>query len=155
MPAIDLKEILLEATNEVLEVMFFTGVEDQNALDDSVPKVAAELGFHGQPSGRFGVNVSLEAGKQIAANFLGLDEATDSQAAEVVCELSNMLCGSVLSRIEAGARFELLHPEIDSSGLSWRDRPGAIGWTFGLSEGVITVWMALNGSIICLPAPPD
>jgi CheY-specific phosphatase CheX len=152
MPEIDFQQIFLEAASEVLETMFFAGVEERPATDEGVPQVAAELGFHGSPSGRFGVQVSFETGREIAANFLGLDEATDAQVAEVVCELSNMLCGSVLSRIEAGARFELLHPEPDNSDLTWRERPGAVGYTFGVGEGAITMWISLSGSIAAMPA---
>jgi CheY-specific phosphatase CheX len=152
MQPIEIQKIFLESASEVLETMFFTGIEDENASDADITKVSAELGFNGHPSGKFGVQVPLETGRLIAANFLGSEEITDAQVAEVVGELSNMLCGSVLSRLEAGARFELFHPEIDLGNLSWHERPEAVGCTFGLGEGTITMWIVLNESNVACPA---
>ena len=37
---------------------------------------------------------------------------SSERAGEVVCELANMLCGSVLSRMDATAVFELSCPEL-------------------------------------------
>src|SRR6516165_5606341 len=116
---VDLQQIFLESAGEVLETMFFTGIESEGAGELPAAQVSSELVFRGVRSGKFGVQVPLETGLQIAANFLGADAVTRAQVDEVVCELCNMLCGSVLSRLEAGARFELLHPEVDPDNLSW------------------------------------
>ncbi len=140
----DLQQVFLESASEVLETMFFTGVEDENADDENVSKVSSVLGFNGKMSGKFGVQVPIHTGQAIAANFLGFDEVTDNQVADVVCELSNMLCGSVLSRLESGARFELLHPELDHRNLTWKERANAVGYTFGLGEGSMTIWMTIQ-----------
>ena len=82
----------------------------------------------------------------MAANFLGLDEndIAESQVAEVTCELTNIICGSVLTRLEHGARFELLHPEIDPKNTDWRQLDQAFGCTFGIDEGSLTVWIAVE-----------
>ena len=68
MQQIDLQQIFLESANEVLETMFFIGIESENAGDELVPQVSAELSFHGVRSGKFGVqhricNVSVWHGK--------------------------------------------------------------------------------------------
>lgn len=149
---LDLQQVFLESAGEVLETMFFTGIETEAGSDVPAPQVSAELVFRGVRSGKFGVQVPLETGQQIAANFLGADEVTSHQVDEVLCELCNMLCGSVLSRLEEGARFELLHPEIDINNLSWHDRLDAVGYTFGLDEGAITMWMVLDESGVAVPA---
>jgi len=149
---VDLQQIFLESASEVLETMFFTGIESEAGSDLPVPQVSAELVFRGVQSGKFGVQVPLETGQQIAANFLGADEVTSPQVDEVLCELCNMLCGSVLSRLEAGARFELLHPEVDPNNLSWHNRLDAVGYTFGLDEGAITLWMVLDEPGVGVPA---
>jgi chemotaxis protein CheY-P-specific phosphatase CheC len=152
MRSTDLQQIFLESASEVLETMFFTGVVDDSAEQESVRVVSAELTFHGNPSGRFGVQVPYKTGRTIAASFMGADECdvSEAQINEVICELSNMICGSVLSRIEAGARFELLHPEIDEHNADWHHIPHAVGYTFGLEDGTMTLWIQeAKPSLVC------
>lgn len=108
----DFHQIFLESASEVLETMFFTAVLGDHAEAELAGMVAVALGFHGDSSGKFGIAVPAQTGRQIAANFLGLDEVSDAQVVEVVGELSNMLCGTVLSRFSNGSRFELQHPEM-------------------------------------------
>jgi CheY-specific phosphatase CheX len=146
MPRTDLQQIFLESASEVLETMFFTGVADENGEEHGQSLLSAELAFHGNPSGQFGVRMPDSTGRLIAASFLGLDESeiSERQVADVVCELSNMFCGSVLSRIEEGARFELTHPEIDPANSDWHQRSNAVGYTFGIEEGSVTLWIALE-----------
>lgn len=140
---IDIQQVFLEAASEVLETMFFTGIAEENGVESDTALISAELTFRGRPSGRFGVRVPPAAGRLIAASFLGLDESEVSQrqVEDVICELTNMFCGTVLSRIEAGARFELMHPTIDRSNCDWRKLPNAVGHTFGIEEGTVTLWM--------------
>jgi CheY-specific phosphatase CheX len=73
-----------------------------------------ELTFEGEPSGALFLSLSAPAARQIAADFLGIDESAVSaaQTADVVCELANMICGSVLSRVESAARFRLASPRV-------------------------------------------
>lgn len=146
MPQIDVQRIFLESASEVLETMFFTGVAEDDIQEDTALLLCAELTFHGSPSGRFGVRVPSTTARLIAASFLGLDESEleGRQVADVVCELTNMFCGSVLSRVEAGARFELMHPEITPEPEDWRQLPNAIGCTLGIEEGTVTLWMTMG-----------
>ena len=148
MPQIDVQRIFLESASEVLETMFFTGVADEDMQEESDALICSELTFHGSPSGRFGVRVPAHTARTIAASFLGLDESEvlPSQVADVICELTNMFCGSVLSRVEAGARFELMHPEITSVNEDWRQLPNAMGCTLGIEEGTVTLWMTTDGN---------
>lgn len=136
----DVREVFLSSAAEVLETMFFTGVMEREATESDVRLVAAELMFSGKPSGRFGVRMPFETGRAIAVNFLGEDEVGERQVEEVVAELSNMLCGSVLSRLEAGVRFELSHPVLQSN-TPWQQHPASIGHTFALEEGTLTMWL--------------
>ena len=146
MPQVSMQKIFLESASEVLETMFFTGVAEENTEQEGDSPISAELTFHGKPSGRFGVRMPSATGRLIAASFLGLDESevAEQQVTDVVGELTNMFCGSVLSRIEAGARFELMHPEIDSANRNWRTLPNTVGYTFAIEEGTVTLWMALE-----------
>jgi CheY-specific phosphatase CheX len=157
MPLTDIEEIFLESASEVLETMFFTGVEAAIPFAEAAgsphsPLLSAELAFRGSVSGTFGVRVSLQSARMIAANFLGSEETSDSQAAEVVCELSNMLCGSVLSRLEGDARFELEHPELDPANTDWRTYQDAVGRTFATQEGALTMWIVFDAPDWARPA---
>ena len=146
MPQTDMQRVFLESVGEVLETMFFTGVVEEEAKEENPTIVSAGLAFHGNLSGRFGVRVPHSTGRQMASSFLGLDEdeLSEEQIGDVVCELTNMICGSVLSRVEAGARFELMHPEVDPQSVDWREYKNAVGSTFGLEEGTITTWITLE-----------
>lgn len=110
-------EVLAIATEEVLETMFFSTVfaepEDTAA---SLPEdsVTAQVRFRGNPGGVFAVGLALPAAQSVAENFLGIEPGsiTHEQVCGVVREMANMICGSVLTRIESDTLFELLAPEI-------------------------------------------
>jgi Chemotaxis phosphatase CheX len=140
----DLRQIFLESADEVLGAMFFTAVSADACEEPGVDHIAAELAFRGSPCGRFGIELPAGTARVMAANFLGLeeDEISASQIDEVACELTNIICGSVLSRIEADARFELDHPKNTTS----PEPDNAFRCTFGLDEGSLTVWMATGSS---------
>ena len=137
---------LLTATQEVLETMFFTTVIGEgSASQEIVDARTARLCFRGDPSGGFGVSVSMNSARKIAANFIGSetpDELTASEIEDVVGELANMLCGSVLSGIRSGSHFDLTHPELFSEEL---DVPaGAICSRIELEEGTLVSWLQLS-----------
>ena len=142
-PVSDVAAILLESSSEVLETMFFATV-----LGDAPPEAlqnctGARLHYRGSPSGTFGVRVTQQSARTIAAGFLGIDDesVSEGQIGEVICELANMLCGSVLSRLERDARFDLSHPELD---LSAAPAEFAMSRTFELEDGAIQVWMEME-----------
>jgi CheY-specific phosphatase CheX len=144
MPVEDLERHLRPACEEVLETMFFTSVMDTAAksteCDD--PLIAFRLTFSGARSGAFEVRTSEASARSLAAGFLGEIEAdvTGERAGEVVCELANMLCGSVLSRMDAAAVFELSHPEPAEP----RIEAGSAVCRFQLPEGTFEVAVLLD-----------
>ena len=105
---------LAESVQEVLEKMFFVDLADSPPGETPAGGIAAELNFDGNPPGSFRLVLDQAAARSAAADFLGEDpaELSDEQMNEVVCELSNMICGSVLSRIESTATFRLSKPAI-------------------------------------------
>ncbi len=120
MPEGKLDQVLFDAAAEVLETMFFT-----STLGDAEPTgaaaadwLSAALSFRGGLRGRLRVRVPRHTARGLAAGFLGVEEAavTAAQVGQVVCELANMLCGSVLSRLEEGALFELDSPALEPPG---------------------------------------
>src|SRR5580698_7386137 len=102
---------LRESTVEVLEKMFF--ISDVGGpvpeSDSAAPEIAARLTFDGSLPGWLALRMSKMAARSIAADFLGeeVETLTDRQEKEMVCELANMICGSVLSRAENETTFHL------------------------------------------------
>lgn len=117
-----IRQALRDSVNEVLERMFFVETQGEcadpecaePAGDAPADEIAAALTFQGEPPGALLLRLTSGAARQIAADFLGIDEAevSDVQTSEVVRELANMICGSVLSRVESAAAFHLAAPRI-------------------------------------------
>src|SRR5690348_7671396 len=114
MPVTELDQWLADGAAEVLETMFFTSLAEEPEAPPlaNAPSVCARVSFRGAPSGKLGIRAPVETGRRIASNFLGLEEqaVTETQIADVIGELSNMVCGWVLSRLESHTIFELQHP---------------------------------------------
>ena len=156
----EIQEALATAVEEVLETMCFLGVDASG--EGSIPPQAgdawesqgegaeqnltSELRFEGHTSGIFRVSVPLRLAHAAGAGFLGLDEpaATDAQAAEVVCELANMFCGSVLGRLEHTTIFRLSHPELIPAPRHAHLEPLDNTRWFDTGEGVLTVSLTLQ-----------
>ena len=103
------------SAESVLGTMFFT--DPISAPDIAIENgLRATLDFRGAPPGRFELLISSSAAREIAANFLGSgpDEISGEQVEDVVREMANMLCGSVLSQLECDSTFDLSAPQIVS-----------------------------------------
>jgi hypothetical protein len=112
-------EVLREAVHEVMEKMFFLDVGDDGEEHPAdAPAAAAEVRFRGEHNGEFRLEIDIVAARPAAADFLGVDvsELTADQVDEVVLELSNMVCGAVLSRVESGSLFRLDKPRMVEAG---------------------------------------
>jgi CheY-specific phosphatase CheX len=105
--------MLSVCTQEVLEKMFFfTPPDEPAAEDDGEPWSSVQVGFEGSPPGELILRIRRRAARSIAADFLATDiwGLTDEQIDGVICELANMICGSVLSRMESPTLFRLHSP---------------------------------------------
>jgi CheY-specific phosphatase CheX len=95
--------------------MFFVQALDEPPGEAGSPgdDMEVKLTFEGTPSGALTLCVTTAAAGQIAADFLGEDESglSHERVVEVVCELANMICGSVLSRVESASTFRLASPQ--------------------------------------------
>lgn len=109
---------LQESVDEVLEKMFFVRSFGDAPDTADEPECIAHVSFEGEPSGWLALCVTAHAARSVAADFLGEDEGdlSEHQIGEVICELANMICGSVLSRVERNARFHLAAPQLVRSG---------------------------------------
>lgn len=107
------EEILDEAMKDVLERMFF--IQPSETLPkDQGPAFEALLDFSGEPPGWLRLRVPGGTARMIAADFLARDaaEVSQNEVGEVICELTNMICGCLLSRLESTATFQLGPPRI-------------------------------------------
>lgn len=146
-PVYDLARVdacLAEAAREVLETMFFLAIEGEAAWADVGARehrhVAME--FDGPLAGRMDLAVSMDVAPMLASGFAGRDEAelTAGDVDGVLCEMANMLCGSLLSRLENEALFSLSTPRV-SEGAG--DAPGVCR-VFDLGMGDMRVCISVH-----------
>ncbi len=128
---------------EVLETMFFELPEDEAVLLDSPPEeaVAATALFGGDMQGSLCVAAGPWAARRLAASFLGREDEstiTEAEVRLVACEMTNMVCGNALSRIEPHGSFRIDTPEIGPPGIARRS------WlTFPLEAGAVAMYLNL------------
>lgn len=110
----ELNELLLTSASDVLASMYFADVmgPPQNPVIE--PGFWATLGFKGEISGTFSLSLSKDTARKLAANFFGEEESDVSEeaVADMVGEMANMVCGSVLSRMTREVHFKLTHPVV-------------------------------------------
>ena len=98
------------------------------------------------------LGVSAEAADPIAASFLGLDpmELTDAQRGQVIQELSNILCGAILSKLWPESKLALSSPKLSL----WQEWPdaGALHHCFAIPEGLLGISIRLTAA---LDSPAD
>ena len=150
MPERNMKDICAEAVSSVLERMFFTapmGMSAEHAEGDSIE---ARLVFRGRPCGEFRLRVSDCGARMLASGFLGEEEESlsRSQTEQVVCELANMLCGSVVSQLESEESIDLSAPELVAVESAAKDGPGQPEtWqSFELEAGLLSVALHLEAA---------
>jgi len=160
MKASDFSALVPDCCSEVLDSMYFTTVLEtshptpfdgldrpdapvQPALSPS--EYAFTLRFEGEVRGSFGLHLAGNTARTLAANFLGEDDSTLSpqDVSEVVGELTNMLCGSVVSRIEGHSKFALSHPE-PIFALPTLTAEDSLISLLHTDDGVITTWVIVD-----------
>ena len=109
----EIDRALTRCTGRVLETMCYSDPLPINDLEEGQPVIHTELKFHGTFSGIFHLDVTEDAGRCLATTFLGADEDVPAQEMNsVICELSNMRCGSMLSTLDARADIQLDAPAL-------------------------------------------
>jgi CheY-specific phosphatase CheX len=108
-----------DVTAEVLETMFFSTAaaivcDHSGVVPVNEEWISSRVRFAGAPSGELRVMLSRELARSIAAGFLGSEpeEITLEAEGQVGCELGNMICGAVLSRVHPDSRVALAPPEL-------------------------------------------
>lgn len=151
----EIQAALAGAVEEVLDTMCFACVFESAAgpapenPEAGGPSAAgavfrAAVRFEGKFSGGFFVNIPGPLARAVGAGFLGReeDEVSESESGEVVGELTNMFCGSVLGRMEGSELFRLTHPEVRNAAGPGQPR-GESRW-FDLGDGVLSVSLEIE-----------
>jgi CheY-specific phosphatase CheX len=137
--------------------MYFTTVNGEIPLDWVDPEapvpteppvsIAYSLHFAGDVTGHFGLSIEQKSAQSLAANFLGeeSDDISSKEVHEVLGELANMFCGSVMSKVEGENKFVLSHPEEIHVTPSASEGDILIS-KLDTDSGVITVWVAVEGN---------
>ncbi len=147
MTAPECERLLAESVRDVLETMFFTCPADEPPEgSEPAPGPVVEIRFHGNPPGVFHQRLGEQAGRELAAAFLGEGDPAgiaEGDVANVLRELANVICGRALSRIESDSTFDLGAPEILGG-----ERPEAgrcrAHCLVPLDAGPVEVWLALE-----------
>ena len=153
MCAADFGAWMAPAIGEVLESMCFLPIGDRISGESGDHDwLACRLSFFGDPNGSFGVQVPEATSRMIAANFLGEDEQdlSSGQVMEVLCEISNMICGSILGQLNPKRTFALSSPVLDlhtdaPSELAGLDAD-RIRQTYALDEGAFHAWLEVEAN---------
>jgi CheY-specific phosphatase CheX len=164
MTASDFASLVPECCSEVLDAMYFITVlgtaspetapetapetsPETAELPDAEKPLAYSLNFAGDISGRFGLSLEQETAHSLAANFLGEEpeNISSTEIDEVAGELTNMFCGSVMSRIEGKNKFVLSHPEAIRS-QPYCEAEDVLVSRLDTDGGVITVWVVVEGT---------
>jgi CheY-specific phosphatase CheX len=111
----DLQVLLEQSVEDVLEKMFFIRSLEEGlyAPGSTSDAVMVFVTFDGAATGSLLLKVTRDAARSISADFLGTDdsELTGPQVGEVICELGNMICGAVLSRVDPAGAFRISPPQ--------------------------------------------
>jgi hypothetical protein len=129
----------VDALGDVLGTMFFSDVapvECRHSL--SGEWTAARVRFSGTPSGEMLLMLSPGVAVIFAASFLGIEEAevTAEEAGQVCCELSNMICGAILSRVHPDSLVALDVPELLPADF---ENHGGFHQCFAIPEGTLAI----------------
>jgi CheY-specific phosphatase CheX len=154
----EIQEALRDSVSEVLEKMFFVRALGETPVPRPAgspppPEITARLLFQGEPPGSLTVRLTCAAARSIAADFLGddVEAVSGRQTAEVVCELANMICGSLLSRVEGATTFHLAAPQIVASS-ERAEGPSTTVYAVDLAHGPLTVTVTTETPICPQPA---
>jgi CheY-specific phosphatase CheX len=141
---VDFGSLLAPAAAAVLETMFFSellGPGEQGEAGERSAELEARVPFSGEVSGVLGVSLSEQSARSLAASFLGEaeEELTSQQVCQVVCELSNMLCGWILTKIQSQRCFDLGTPELIDSTCEQPSGSPAVQQAFAVERGTLTI----------------
>jgi CheY-specific phosphatase CheX len=143
MSPVEVDRALARCTGRVLETMCYADPLPITGLEEGQPFIRTQLRFHGTYSGVFHLDITEDAGRSLATTFLGSDEDVPApEMASVICELTNMICGSMLSTLDARADIHLDAPELVEDAAPRSDN--ALYRAFEIDNGQMAVAIQFN-----------
>lgn len=100
---------ITECTAQALETMFYFGVLGPAEFPEEGFDYCFAIDFGGTCSGRFTMGLQARPAGMLAANFLGVDDASPDVEA-TAAELANILCGAILSALHSHSLIRLGMP---------------------------------------------
>jgi CheY-specific phosphatase CheX len=152
--------LLENALLHVLETMFFCPAEELQeqwpalgALDFRAENCSSSrVAFTGPLAGRFTLLCRRELAASLAESFHG-ETPSAEEASAVLLELSNVVCGNLLSQLQANALFQLDSPTpltpgdwtaLESALRSTKKQPGHAHRAIRSAEGWILAWLEIT-----------
>lgn len=143
---------LAGAATQVLETMFFANVEAEAASSLFTPdrqarsRIGAELSFYGASKGHLSISLDRGAAQDLAANFFGHESGSgsDEDSRTVMAELTNMVCGAMLSHLDKHSIFYLGSPRPLPEG---EEPSGEIVRLLGLESGLLRLAFSLRPGV--------
>jgi CheY-specific phosphatase CheX len=109
-----LDDCIATAVTQALEMMCFAVAEpvEESAMQDR-NVIARQIEFRGDASGDLRFVIETDSARLLAGNFYGMDPLTleELQVEAVVGELTNVVCGGMLSLLAPDGRFDLSPPQ--------------------------------------------
>jgi chemotaxis protein CheX len=101
---VTISDALFEGAKEVFETMIFMGLEEAADSDLKVEgdTILGSITFTGELEGCLGIYCDMACAKTITANMLGMnasEEISNEDICDAIGEVSNMVMGSVKSRL--------------------------------------------------------
>jgi CheY-specific phosphatase CheX len=130
---------LHKATVETLELMCFTAAETStDSILQPSETTAKQIEFTGDAHGQLCVAMEVETARLLAANFYGSEPESleDVQVEALVAELTNVVCGGMLSLLSPAGSFTLSSPEPRAPAPT---HPGALDRAFVTDCGKLVI----------------
>jgi len=140
----DAAETLGAVAERLLETMFFSAVLEHGGSGPAFPRYSAQVTFCGSRSGTLRVCASEQTATALAASFLGEPEVTAVQAASVIGELANILCGSLLGNLDRTGRFTIGAPQVAGEAGPEGVARLPVNLAMQLEEGTLEVGMEIT-----------
>jgi CheY-specific phosphatase CheX len=135
---------LEKAVIDAFELMCFMSIEtDPEFPVDAGSALACEIGFNGDAAGQLRLEVPDRVALSMASNFVGESERALSrrQVESVVGELTNVICGGLLSLLAPDGSFDLCTPHVHRS--EYEDAL-PLRRAFRADEGIVLISMAIQ-----------
>ncbi|HYO83554.1 MAG TPA: response regulator [Bryobacteraceae bacterium] len=139
----DLGDALDTAVCETLELMCFTGLMGKSDLMPAGAALCASVRFYGDAEGMVRLTVPEDTASDLTSAFLGLDSDSveEEHVRSVAIELTNMVCGAMLSHHAENGRFHLEQPIVPAA--PPQSGAAALSRAYDIGTGLIRldVWM--------------